>query len=131
MKISTHILTICLLTIITLPSYGSYLFNNRDTIVGGKAALLGSAYTALSEDLSGAYYNPAGIVSSDTITELPLTIYAWKRIERLNATENNYFLNTASTLSTLPTILGKIWKLSNKTANEFFGRGTIFYFECF
>lgn len=105
-----------LLITVASPSYGDYLFNNRNTLVGGKAALMGGAYTALSEDLSGAYYNPAGIVSSSSMTELPLTIYSLKRVERVNTTDGIIFPNAANSLSTFPTSLGKIWKLSDSAA---------------
>ena len=116
MKIICLIGITCLLIVGNDPSYGNYLFNNRDLLVGGKASLLGGAYTALSNDLSGAYYNPSGLVSSSTFTELPLTIYSWKSVERLNATDNVYIRNTATSFSTLPTSLGKIWKISKTTA---------------
>ena len=33
----------------------------RSTLPGGRANLLGGAYTALAEDASGVYYNPAGM----------------------------------------------------------------------
>lgn len=109
---------ICLLITFAGPSYGDYLFNNRNTLVGGKAALMGGAYTALSEDLSGAYYNPAGIVSSSSTTELPMTIYSLKMVDRVNTTNGIIFSNTGNSLSTLPTSLGKIWKLSDSLATS-------------
>ena len=106
MKLLHVIGILCLYLVVSTPSYSSYLFNNRDTLIGGKAALLGGAYTALSDDLSGAYYNPSGIVSSDNVTELPFTIYSFKRVERLNTTDGNIVRNSDDSLSTAPTSLG-------------------------
>ncbi len=34
-----------------------------DTLVGGRAALLGGAFTGLADDASATYYNPAGLAS--------------------------------------------------------------------
>ena len=116
MKLLHVIGILCLYLVVSTPSYSSYLFNNRDTLIGGKAALLGGAYTALSDDLSGAYYNPSGIVSSDNVTELPFTIYSFKRVERLNTTDGNIVRNSDDSLSTAPTSLGRIWRLSTNTA---------------
>ncbi len=38
--------------------------NQRNILPGGRAALMGGAFTALSDDSSGAYYNPAGLAFS-------------------------------------------------------------------
>jgi long-subunit fatty acid transport protein len=43
-------------------------FNNRNILLGERAALMGGAYTALSDDVSGAYYNPAGMAFIDKST---------------------------------------------------------------
>lgn len=39
-------------------------YHYKDILVGDRAAGLGGAYTAISDDVSGLYYNPAGIVYS-------------------------------------------------------------------
>ena len=39
-------------------------FRDFDAAVGAEAASLGGAYSAISEDASGIYYNPAGIAFS-------------------------------------------------------------------
>ncbi len=44
-----------------LPLYGSEPFNNIMGFYGERAAGLSGAYTAISDDPSGAYYNPAGL----------------------------------------------------------------------
>ena len=38
-----------------------HMSHQRHAIPGGRAALLGGAYTALSDDPSGGYFNPAGL----------------------------------------------------------------------
>ncbi|MFZ4713648.1 MAG: OmpP1/FadL family transporter [Bacteriovoracaceae bacterium] len=35
--------------------------HNKNTLIGGRAATLAGAYTAISDDASGAFYNPAGL----------------------------------------------------------------------
>ena len=42
-----------------------YHYNN--TLIGDRAVGLGGAYTAISDDASGLFYNPAGIVFSDDL----------------------------------------------------------------
>jgi long-chain fatty acid transport protein len=37
------------------------LANQRNMLPGGRASMLGGAYTAVSDDSSGSYYNPAGL----------------------------------------------------------------------
>lgn len=41
-------------------------YHYRDILVGDRAAGLGGAYTAIADDASGLYYNPAGVVYSAT-----------------------------------------------------------------
>ncbi len=40
------------------------VYHYRNILVGGRASGLGGAYTALSDDPDGLYYNPAGVVYS-------------------------------------------------------------------
>ncbi len=39
----------------------AFQYNHRNVPIGERAAMMGGAYTALSNDISGAYYNPAGL----------------------------------------------------------------------
>jgi len=81
---------ICLLVLVLfltpVTSYGD-LFNNRNNLIGNRAALMGGAYTALSEDLSGAFYNPAGIAFMDrTAVTMSAHVYSYSRHRRVNMT---------------------------------------------
>jgi long-chain fatty acid transport protein len=51
-------------------------FHYRDILIGDRAAGLGGAYTAISDDASGLYYNPAGIVYS-TSTKISGSVNAY------------------------------------------------------
>ena len=39
-------------------------FHYKDMLLGGRASTMGGAYTAISDDASGSYYNPAGLALS-------------------------------------------------------------------
>lgn len=41
-------------------------YHYRDILIGDRAAGLGGAYTAIADDASGLYYNPAGVVYTPT-----------------------------------------------------------------
>lgn len=58
-------------------------FNHRNLLVGDRAIGLGGAYTALSDDPSGMFYNPAGIVHATRAgsTSLNAMSYAVTRYE--------------------------------------------------
>ena len=55
-----------LLSLMSVDSFADALHYNN-ILVGNRAAGLGGAYTAISDDASGLYYNPAGIVFSDDL----------------------------------------------------------------
>jgi long-subunit fatty acid transport protein len=54
-------------------------YNYRNVLPGERAALMGGAYTALSEDVAGSYYNPAGIalIKSPTLS-INASIYRYQ-----------------------------------------------------
>ncbi len=51
-------------------------FHYRDVLIGNRASAMGGAYTAISDDPSGLYYNPAGIVHADQLN-LSGSVNAW------------------------------------------------------
>ncbi len=57
-------------------------FNYINDLIGGRATGLGGAYTAISDDPSGAYYNPAGLVFAfDNQISLSVNSYKKKNVE--------------------------------------------------
>ncbi len=64
-------------------------FNGRNLLVGEKASLLGGAFTALADDATAGYYNPAGLVQAPGFTvSASADVYAFyilNRTERVNA----------------------------------------------
>ena len=50
----------------------------QDYIIGDRAVGLGGAFTAISDDSSGAYYNPAGLAeSASSSVSLSAAVYGW------------------------------------------------------
>jgi long-chain fatty acid transport protein len=57
----------------------------QDFVVGGRAMVLGGAFTSLADDSSGLYYNPAGIADAHySSLQLSTSLYGFER----GATEN-------------------------------------------
>ena len=57
-------------------------FNYENDLIGDKATGLGGAYCAISDDPSGAYYNPAGLVfASDNQVSLSVNNYKQKHLK--------------------------------------------------
>ncbi len=77
------------LAVFLFSSYGIFAagldtqnYNYINDLVGDRALGMGGAYTAISDDPSGAYYNPAGIVFAiDNQISLSVNSYKNKRIE--------------------------------------------------
>lgn len=59
--LSVFLLLPLFLTILSLPAFADE-FHYNNILVGERASGMGGTYTALSDDPSGLYYNPAGIV---------------------------------------------------------------------
>jgi long-chain fatty acid transport protein len=63
-------------------------FNGRNVLIGERATLLAGAFTALSDDASAGYYNPAGLVQAPGFTvSASADVYAFyvlSRTEQVN-----------------------------------------------
>lgn len=63
-------------------------FNGRNLFIGERASLLGGAFTALADDASAGYYNPAGLVQSPGFTVSAsadvYALYVLSRTEEVN-----------------------------------------------
>lgn len=94
-------------------------FNNRNVLLGERAALMGGAYTALSEDVSGAFYNPAGLafIESSTLS-INASIYRYQdaSLKIKQDAPNQYELNHSTTsLLFLPSSFGGSIKAGDAT----------------
>lgn len=60
---------VSILTLFVVKSYADFEYH-KNTIIGGRASGLGGAYVAVSDDVSGAFYNPAGMTyaQSDSLS---------------------------------------------------------------
>ncbi len=102
-------------TLSTAPLSAEF-FNQRNIIPGERAALLGGAYTALSEDVTGTYYNPAGIAFIDQFAvSTNASLYSYRSMKR-DDTEGFTFDTDSIDMS--PTFFG--FNLSMKPVNMAF-----------
>jgi len=85
--------------------------NFINDLVGAKAAAMGGAYTAISDDPSGAYYNPAGIAYAlHNQISLSVNSYKNKTIEMKDVIFKE-FPYTQETSSFYPSFFGVVHKL--------------------
>ncbi len=92
--------------------------NFRPYLVGGRAAGMGGAFTALADDGSGPWYNPAGIAFVEA-SEVSLTGSAYGLVsgsirDALGDGRTFHY----STLDTFPTSTTSIWRLPGATPDE-------------
>jgi long-chain fatty acid transport protein len=98
-------------------------YNYKNTIVGERAFGLAGAYTALSDDTSGCYYNPAGLafVERNTLS-LSATVYSQQTMTTKNAFS---YLGVegvdaeSSVLTPIPSTVGTLKKFNENTTAGF------------
>lgn len=79
-------------------------FNQRNIIPGERAALMGGAYTALSEDLTGTYYNPAGIAFIENFAvSTNANLYSYRKMTRKDESGSTW---EADNVDLSPTFFG-------------------------
>src|SRR5512134_2351307 len=61
---TVFILSLALFALLVPPAASADPLHYTNLLVGDRAAGMGGAYTAVSDDVTGLYYNPAGIVYS-------------------------------------------------------------------
>ncbi|MDD5433905.1 MAG: hypothetical protein PH343_00615, partial [Nitrospira sp.] len=62
-KYIIRLFLILLISILSLPSISfAGIYNYQEVLIGEKAAGMGGAFTALADDATATYYNPAGII---------------------------------------------------------------------
>ena len=80
-------------------------YHYTDMLIGDRASGMGGAYTAISDDPSGMYYNPAGIVySPETNTSSSALAYQVKTKRYAGAIAGNDWLRTSN--SFVPNFFG-------------------------
>ena len=103
--------------LIQMPLYGE-ISHYRNILVGDRAVGMAGTYTAISDDASGAFYNPSGIVYSEKATGLSASanVYHLQGSEYKNAIRDQDWNRKSAEL--LPNFFG-ILKNWGKHAFEF------------
>jgi long-subunit fatty acid transport protein len=91
-------------------------FHYNNVLIGNRAAGLAGAYTAISDDATGLFYNPAGIVFSDTL-QLSASANA---VHTSTSTYRNV-LNGGDWNRKTSTIVPNFFGLTSKLGNGYFG----------
>lgn len=85
--------------------------NFRPYVVGGRAAGMGGAFTALADDGSGSFYNPGGLAFvRRSQLSLSGSVYGLVTGSYANALGDGHDFNY-SNLNTFPTTTAGVWKL--------------------
>lgn len=95
----------------------------QNVVLGERALGMAGAYTAIADDVSGAYYNPAGPAIAPSSASLSMSVYGWQRkqVDRgyVDNLDNQLVAADLETsgLSTLPTTAGLVKKFGPKLAD--------------
>lgn len=86
------------------------LFNQRNYLIGERASMMGGAFTAVADDASALWYNPAGLSAIErTSISLSANAYGmllYKRTELLNEATGATATSTLQQITAVPTTLG-------------------------
>jgi hypothetical protein len=87
-------------------------YNYINDFIGSRATGMAGAYTAISDDPSGTYYNPAGIIFAyDNQISLSVNSYKNKRIEMSKAIDNNSYTQNSGAF--YPSFFGVVQSLGS------------------
>ena len=91
--------------------------NFRQYLLGGRAAGMGGAFTALADDGSGPYYNPGGLafVTSPQLS-LSAAVYGRASGSVKDALGQNHDFDFA-TLNTFPVVTAAVWRFGAASAD--------------
>jgi long-subunit fatty acid transport protein len=94
---------------------GAVPYYYKNILVGDRAATMGSAYTAVADDASGTFYNPAGTVyaTGDSVSG-SANVYHIQNATYQAAIGGNDWNRSSTTL--IPNFFGLVKKLSKYTA---------------
>ena len=109
----TALLTVPL-TFFSTSIFAQQSSHQRNLLPGGRAASLGGAYTALSDDPSGGYYNPAGLsFAARSETSVSSNAYRESKTVYSGAIDGEDFVETSNAI--YPSFLGAIYKWGSLT----------------
>ncbi len=95
-------------------------WNNRNQLIGDRAAMMGGAYTALSEDGSGVFYNPAGIAFiQSTSLSLSVNMYSYQNWSRRDSGQPPNITNQIKKFNVIPTTVSLTFNLGGGFALGF------------
>ena len=80
-------------------------YHYKNLLVGTKAIGLGGAFTAISDDLSAVFYNPAGLTKTTTYNSASISTFAWEQMKFENVFSSGEDF-TRSSFSIVPSFLG-------------------------
>ena len=80
-------------------------YHYKSLLVGTKAIGLGGAFTAVSDDLSGVFYNPAGLTQTTTFNSASISTFAWEKMEFKDVFSSGEDFSRSS-FSIVPSFLG-------------------------
>lgn len=109
MRLATKLISISLLMSGLLKA-DEYHYKNL--LVGTKAIGLGGAFTAISDDLSAVFFNPAGLTNTKESNSASISTFAWEKTTFEEAFSDGTDF-TRSSFSIIPSFLG----VGNKTEN--------------
>jgi long-chain fatty acid transport protein len=103
--IAAPVAAAALLAGVAVPASAQSDANQRNMLPGGRAALMGGAFTALADDASGAYYNPAGLAfAKDPRIEVSTNGYRATKITYADAVAGDAFQERSQAL--YPSFIG-------------------------
>lgn len=80
-------------------------YHHKNLLLGTKAIGLGGAFTAISDDLSAVFYNPAGLTNTTESNSASISTFAWDKtnFKDVFSTGEDF---TRSSFSIVPSFLG-------------------------
>ena len=102
--------------------------NYQNYLVGERAAAMGGAYTALADDASGAYYNPAGTAfSAGSSISASANLYGYVTTSQKDALGAGRDVSSRG-FNPIPSSVGSLFKVGDPTAH---GRPLTLGFQVF
>ncbi len=108
---ATGLLLVLCVALFDFPAFAD-AYHYNDNLVGERAMGMGGAFTALSNEISGAYYNPAGLIGiDDDYISLSLSIYQF-RSQTVKDYRGGKSL-TSNSINIIPSSLGTVYSFGD------------------